>query len=104
MSSGIRLQSVGHLAWYGIVTAEDAASVSRQGAMLLENTNNSEVRLDVHELESANSLVAALLLGWWRIVTTKGHLLKVQGASPSLCSVLDVYGLGWMLDSAQSTA
>ncbi len=105
MNSTISRQPDGSLIWTGTVTAEDAPALSLAGADLLRVAAPGTIPLlDVDGLHSANSLVAALLLGWWRMAASRGETLRVRGASASLCSVLDVYGLGWMLEAASASS
>ncbi|NNM51995.1 MAG: STAS domain-containing protein [Pseudomonadales bacterium] len=81
----------------GEVGFEQAAAVCEHGLSLLEGSAG-DWQVELQDLKSATSVTVAVLLTWYRAVTSNGGLLQLQSVPERLRAIIDVSGLSFMLD------
>ncbi len=96
MSDGLRVDTAHRcLQWSGVVNFVTVSQVRTEGLKTLQQ-HPGQWQVDLSELQTASSLVAAVLVHWWSQLQEHGGEMQLHGVSEPMQAVLRVYGLGWL--------
>ena len=74
------------------VDLDSFTEVYEMGANYLDNTKGSAI-IDLSDLQSANSAVVALLVGWWRHAKSCDQIPVYTGVQEDLAKLIEVLGV-----------
>lgn len=82
----------------GQVTIATAAALDRElRARLVDAALPSLVTLDCSQMDMADSAVIGLLVEAHRLLAASGKTMEVVGLRPHLISLVQIYGVEWIL-------
>lgn len=101
----LEIVSSGHYRLYGKITVQEGGNIINELLTLVKNkpSNDKHIHinqliLDVGDLESADSVLLAVIINVARDIEARNGIFRITGLSENLCGLARVYGIDSLID------